>query len=100
MVRVVRIAPRLDQRLVVAVGGLDDPKRPIAETWRRTGVVAERLGLPRPSYEQVRILVGQFRAGKPSPTLGDVLLDIAFRAAPPDALLDFLAGTSRDGRSK
>jgi hypothetical protein len=100
VVRVVRIAPRLDERLVAAIGRLDDPKRPIAETWRRAGVVAEWLGLPRPSYEQVRVLVGEFRAGKYSPGLGDVLLEIAFRAAPPDALLDFLAGTSRDGRSK
>jgi hypothetical protein len=97
---VVSIAPRLDQRLVAAVAALDDPKRPIAETWRRVAMLAERLGLPRPSYEQVRVLVGEFRAGKYSPGLGDVLLEIAFRAAPPDALLDFLAGMPRDRGSK
>ena len=33
----VRIPPRLDQRLVAAIGGLHDPTRPIAETWRRAG---------------------------------------------------------------
>ena len=47
-------APRYDHRLVEAIQALDDPRRPIAETCRRVGVVAERLRLPRPSYVHVR----------------------------------------------
>lgn len=50
-------APRIDRRLVAAVRRLDDSSAPIAETSRRVGALAERLGLFRPSYEQVRVLV-------------------------------------------
>jgi hypothetical protein len=82
------------ERLVAAIPRLDVPGGPIAETSRRLGALAETLGLPRPSYEQVRVLVHAFRARRPSSALGDVLLDISFRAAPPEALLEFLAGTA------
>lgn len=50
-------APRYDPRIVEAIASLDDPRRPIAETCRRVGVVAGRLGLPRPSYVHVRRFV-------------------------------------------
>jgi hypothetical protein len=50
-------APRLDPRLVAALRRLDDVTEPIAETCRRVGLTAERLGVVRPSYEQVRVLV-------------------------------------------
>jgi hypothetical protein len=89
----VRAAPALDPRLVAAIVRIDDRERPIAETHRRVGQVADRLGIVRPSYEQVRILVHAFRAHGPSASaVGDVLLDIAFRVAPPQKLLDVLAG--------
>jgi hypothetical protein len=55
-------APRYDVRLVRALRLLDDPKQPIAETCRRLGQVASRLGLPRPSYVHVRRLVHAERA--------------------------------------
>jgi hypothetical protein len=45
-----RCGPRIDQRLVAEIARLDDPTLPIAETNRRLGVVAEGLGLLRPSY--------------------------------------------------
>src|SRR5204862_47272 len=51
-----RCGPRIDERLVAALARLDDPTLPIAETNRRLGVVAEGLGLIRPSYQQVRII--------------------------------------------
>ena len=54
--RVTRQAPRIDRRLV-ALRRLDDPSLPIAETVRRAGVMANELGLARPSYEQIRVLV-------------------------------------------
>jgi hypothetical protein len=85
-------APRIDSRLVAAVAWLDDRREPMAETNRRIGFLARDLGLPKPSYQQVRLLVKEYRRGRLQPTAGRVLLDIAFRARPPEALLDYLAG--------
>jgi hypothetical protein len=65
----------------------------MAETNRRIGALAGDLGLPRPCYEQVRLLVKEHRRGRLRPTAGRILLEIAFRARPPEALLDYLAGT-------
>lgn len=50
-------APRIDPRLVTALRRLDDASEPIAATYRRVGRAAEHLGIVRPSYEQVRVLV-------------------------------------------
>jgi len=57
-------APRIDSRIVRALGRLDDPTRPIAETCRRAGAFAACLGLARPSYEQIRVLVHEERRRK------------------------------------
>jgi len=84
----------MSRRLVAAIERLDDPRLPIAETNRRLGEIAELVGLPRPSYEQVRRIVRAQRAGYRPPGVGSVLFDISVRAAPPDALLDVLAGTA------
>jgi hypothetical protein len=85
-------APRVDVRLVAAAERLDDPAVRIAETNRRVGLVAEALGLTRPSYEQVRRIVHEARRRGRRPTTGDVLLDIAFRTRPPSAFGEHLAG--------
>jgi hypothetical protein len=85
-------APRTDVRLVAAIERLDDPVVRIAETNRKVGLVADALGLTRPSYEQVRRLVHEARRRGRRPTTGDVLLDIAFRVRPPTALGEHLAG--------
>jgi hypothetical protein len=90
---VVPLAPRTDSRLVAAVERLDRSDVPIAETWRRAGVVAEELGLIRPSYPQVRRIVHAARQRGRRPTAGDILLDIAFRTKPPQAFIDYLADT-------
>jgi hypothetical protein len=90
---VVAAAPRIDSRLVAAVVHLDDVRLPIAETNRRIGALAGDLGLPRPSYEQMRLVVKAHRRGRLGPTTGRVLLEIAFRVRPPEALLEYLAGT-------
>ena len=95
-----RSAPRLDTRLIAAIERFDDLRRPIAETNRQIGLVAEAIGLARPSYEQVRTIIHSQRSGRRrSPEIGPVLLDIAFRVAPPEALLDVLAGTGPVRRS-
>jgi len=60
--RVLEFAPRYDSRIVEAIAALDDSRRPIAETCRRVGVVAARLGLPKPSYVHVRRFVVLERA--------------------------------------
>jgi hypothetical protein len=89
---VVPSAPRIDSRLVAAVGWLDDRREPMAETNRRVGWLARDLGLPKPSYQQIRLLGRQHRRNRLRPTAGGVLLDVAFRARPPTALLEYLAG--------
>lgn len=58
----IHAAPRYDPRLVQALRWLDDRSVPIAETCRRIGVVAETLGVPRPSYVHLRRLVQAERA--------------------------------------
>jgi hypothetical protein len=85
-----RAAPRLDSRLLAALVRLDKPGRVIADTHRSLGTVADELGLTRPSYQQTRVVVHLVRKHKRHPGVGDVLLDIAFRVRPPEALLDVL----------
>jgi hypothetical protein len=65
----------------------------IADIWRRIGELAERRGLPRPSYERIRILVHEARRRPWRPSTGEILLDVAFGARPLTATLDALAGT-------
>jgi len=79
--------------LVAALVRLDRTDHPMAETNRRLGAVAEHLGLTRPSYQQVRVVIHQLRAQKRGPGIGSVLLEIALRARPPEALVEALAGT-------
>jgi hypothetical protein len=83
-------APRLDPRLLAALVRLDRHGQVIAETHRRLGAVADELGIPRPSYQQTRVAVHLLRAKKLHPGVGEVLLDIALRVRPPEAILDAL----------
>jgi hypothetical protein len=88
-------APRISRPLLAALARLNDPALPIAEVNRRLGAEAARLGLTRPSYERVRVLLQearQARRRRRGPTTAQVLVDIAFRLRPPEALLDHLAG--------
>jgi hypothetical protein len=85
-------APKIDSRLIAAIELIDEPGRRYAETCRLVGAVAARLGLVKPSYEQVRVLVHASRRLGRLPTAGDVLLEIAFRARPPEDLHDLAAG--------
>jgi hypothetical protein len=62
----------------------------IADTHRRLGTVADELGIPRPSYQQTRVTVHLLRAQRRHPGIGEVLLDIALRVRPPEAILDAL----------
>ena len=89
---VLAFAPRISSRLLEALARLDDPSAPIAETNRRLGEEAVRLGLPRPSYERVRALVHQHRRLSRGPSTLRVLAEVALRARAPEELLDHVAG--------
>jgi hypothetical protein len=89
---VLLFAPRISPRLVRALDRLDDRRLTIAEINRRLGAEAERLGLPRPSYQRVRVLLHLLRRWRRQPSTTSVLVEIAFRARPPEALLDHLSG--------
>ena len=84
--------PRIDERLVAALAKLDDPTLPIAETNRRLGVVAEGLGLMRPSYQQVRVIVHELRSQKRSSRVGETLLQIAYGMRTQEQMLRVFMG--------
>ncbi len=67
------MAPRISGRLIEAIARFDDRNRPIAETYRRVGAEAERLGLTRPSYQRIRELVHQMRNLRPGLSVSDLV---------------------------
>jgi hypothetical protein len=86
-------APRISPQLLEALVRLDDRSVPIAEVNRRLGNEAEALALTRPSYQRIRVLVhASRRIRRNSPTTASVLVEVAFRARPPSAVLDHLSG--------
>jgi proteasome lid subunit RPN8/RPN11 len=89
---VTNLAPRIRKELLEAVVRHDKRTHPIAETCRRVGRDAERLGLTRPSYQRVRELVHESRRLRRGPSTTSVLVDVALRARPPEAVLDHLSG--------
>ena len=90
-----QFSPRVDPRLIAAAFDLDDPRQPFAETWRAVGVVAAELGLIRPGYDTIRMLLAAHRSRRDEirrlldPVLADMLhghptawdLDRVWRAA-------------------
>lgn len=88
----VTIAPRISRRLIEELVQLDDERVPIAETYRRVAAEADRLGLTRPSYQRMRVLVHQSRQLRRGPTTASVLLDVATRVRPPEAFLEHISG--------
>src|SRR4051794_14649327 len=92
-------APRISTRLLEALVRLDDPTLPIAEINRRLGAEATRLRLPRPSYQRIRVLLHQFRRLHRSPSTTTVLIDVALRLRPPEALVQHLAASEGNARA-
>ena len=85
----VMAAARISPRLLAVLIQVDDETVPIAEVYRRFGAEADRLHLPRPSYERVRVIVHELRAARaPEPGYGGVLLDVGLRIRPVRALYD------------
>ena len=87
-------APRIGPTLLAAIERLDDESIPIAEVHRRIAALASHLGLARPSYEQVRVLVHEHRRRGLAPTAGQILLEVLLKTRPPQALLDLLEDAS------
>jgi hypothetical protein len=82
-------APRIDRRLIRSLGRLDDPSRPIAETYRRACALATELGLLRPSYEQIRVLVhNERRLKEAGARQRELLWDVYVGRRPPRAIFD------------
>jgi len=91
---VLSFAPRIPRRLLDEIERQSTRSVPIAEMNRSVGRAAVEMGLPRPSYEQVRHLVHEARRLRRQGRgpVSTVALDVAFRVRPPDAiLLHFLA---------
>jgi hypothetical protein len=88
-----KCAPRLAHQLLLALERFDDGEISIAELRRLVGAEAERLGLPRPSYERVRVLTHELRARRAEPTTAEVLWDVAWRVRSPEAINKHIAGT-------
>jgi hypothetical protein len=77
--------PRIEPSFLEDVVRLDDPALPIAETYRRIRLLAEETGIPRPSYERIRIHVVASRAGRAERAralaqAGELLLHLAFNS--------------------
>ncbi|MGH3001840.1 MAG: hypothetical protein ACRDM1_04100 [Gaiellaceae bacterium] len=74
-------APRIDERLRRLIDRVPADAS-AADVTRRVGAEAEALGLSRPSYQQIRVLLGSSRRARDEVTNIDVLVDIALRARP------------------
>ena len=87
-------APRIPRVLRDEIDRRSATPRRAAEICRDVGEVAERLGFPRPSYEQVRMLARQARRRPKRVSTGEVLLDVALRVRHPEAFLDHVSGVN------
>jgi hypothetical protein len=87
-------APRIGPTLLAGIARLDDENVPIADVYRRVAALASHLGYARPSYEQIRVLVHEHRTRGLAPTAGQILLEVASRGRPPEALLELLEGAT------
>jgi hypothetical protein len=87
----VKMAPRISGRLIEAILRLDDRGRPIAETYRRVGAEAERLGLTRPSYQRIRELVHEVRNMRPRLSVSDLVRTVCTPLKGTDDGLDRLS---------
>jgi hypothetical protein len=87
---VVTLAPRISHLLIHAIVRFDDESRPIAETYRRVGAEAERLGLTRPSYQRIRELVHESRRIRRRPTTADLIRLVTAPLRSADELIERL----------
>lgn len=74
-------APRVDPRLCALIAAAPEGSS-AAEVTRRVGRVAWELGLARPSYEQVRVVLKESRYDAQQLRHRDVLYDVWVGARP------------------
>jgi hypothetical protein len=87
-------APRISGRLRDEIVRLAEKPYRAAEICRAIGEQAEEQGFRRPSYEQVRLLVGEARRRRRRVSTAKVLLDVGFRVHHPDAFIQHVSGTN------
>jgi len=80
--------PRLERRFLDGVSRLDDPTVPVAETYRRTRDLATQMGIPRPSYERLRLhLRAHRRREDERRRTRDLVFQLAYNTRPADAVV-------------
>ena len=75
-------APRIHPALLFALEQIDRKSRPIADTHRRLGTIADLIGVPRPSYQRTRLLVHEHRRRKLKPSAGRILFEVMTSQTP------------------
>ena len=94
--RRVQFAPRLSPRLLDFIEIVSALHVPIAEINRLVAAEAERLDLPVPSYQRVRVLVHEARElRRGDVSAAEILIDIATRARSPYALTELATRAPR-----
>jgi hypothetical protein len=92
----VQFAPRLSARLLDFIEIVAARPVPIAEINRLVGAEAERLGLPRPSYQRVRVLVHEARdLQRGYLSTAEILIDVATRRRSPYAYMELATHAPR-----
>ena len=88
-----RFAASIDPTLRKYLNGLArDRTLSVAEINRQVGERAEALGVRRPSYAGVRLLVGDVRMLPDEPSWAELAWSVAWREKHPDVLIDKYAG--------
>ena len=83
--------PRLDRRYLAKIGRIDDPKLPMAETYRRIRQLSAEMDVPRPSYERVRLHLQALRARRSRRAEArELALQLAFNTRRADQVLEDL----------
>jgi hypothetical protein len=84
-------APRIDTRLLRAARRLGRRPSSVADIHRSLGVYAEQIGVARPSYQQIRLIVNDARmrqAARRATT--ELLLDVELGTRPVTDLAQLL----------
>ena len=75
--------PRVERRFLKRVAKLDDRSLPMAETHRRARDLAQQMGIPRPSYERVRLhLHAARRRDEERKRTRDLIIQLAYNTRP------------------
>lgn len=81
----------MEQRFLDGALGLDDRRLPVAEIYRRTRALAEEMGVPRPSYERVRLHLKAARTLQAQRWAArELMLQLAFNTRRADAVIEDL----------